>query len=241
MLKLLPAAFWNKENGMNNILSILENRTVLYAEDEPGIRANVVQILELFFDKVFVAKDGKEAWLLYEEESPDVLIVDICMPLMDGLEVVTAVRKSNQLIPIIVLSAHRDEANLWRAVEQKISKYLTKPFRKEALLEALRVCALELLGGVLHVELSLDLIYSPCEKCLTCKEEKIPLSNQESRLLEYFIARRGQTLSFEEIQDHLWGYEAPSKEAIKALIKSLRKKAGKEHIKNHYGIGYILD
>ncbi|MBE0497491.1 MAG: response regulator transcription factor [Campylobacterales bacterium] len=226
---------------MKTLLDILENRTVLYAEDEAGIRSNVAQILGLFFKNVLIASDGNQAWQLYEEERPDVLIVDICMPLMDGLEVVTAVRKTNQSIPIVVLSAHRDEANLWRAVEQKISKYLTKPFRKEALLEALQVCALELAGGALHVTLSKDTHYSPCEKSLTCNAEKIALSNQESRLLEYFIARRGQTLSFEEIEDHLWGYEAPSKEAIKALIKALRKKVGKERIKNHYGIGYTLD
>jgi DNA-binding response OmpR family regulator len=224
-----------------DVLGVLENRTVLYAEDEAGIRENVTQILALFFKQVLVAQDGKEAWELYEEHRPDVVMVDICMPYMDGLDVIAKLREHDRHTPVVVLSAHRDEAHLWRAVEQKITKYLTKPFNKSALTEALCVCALELAQDALHVTLGAEMTYDVSQKSLTCKDEKTPLTHQESRLLEYFIACPNQTLSFEAIEDHLWGYEAPGKEAVKALIKSLRKKVGKETIVNHYGIGYMLD
>jgi DNA-binding response OmpR family regulator len=224
-----------------NVLGVLENKSVLYAEDENGIRENVTQILELFFEKVYVAKDGKEACEIYDEYRPDVVMVDICMPHVDGLDVISYIRKSDRKTPVIVLSAHRDEQRLWRAVEQKITKYLTKPFDKNMLMEALRVCALELVEDALEVHLTSDISYNPSQKCLICKDQKIPLTLQESRLLEYFIACRGKTVTFEAIEDHLWGYDAPGKEALKAVIKSLRKKIGKEVIKNHYGIGYSID
>lgn len=230
-----------KDNIMHdNAISLLENRTILYAEDEAGIRENVVQILEIFFKKVYVANDGESALLLYEENFPDILMVDICMPNKDGLEVISHIRKKNSKIPIIVLSAHRDGAHLWRAVEQKISKYLTKPFNKTEIMEALSICALELVDGILHVKLNENVDYDISQKSLISNGDKIPLSSQESRLLEYFISCRGQILSFEAIEDRLWGYESPGKEAIKALVKALRKKTGKEVIKNHYGIGYYL-
>jgi DNA-binding response OmpR family regulator len=224
-----------------NVLGVLENRVVLYAEDEAGIRGNVEQILSLFFKSVLVAKDGKEALELFEDFHPDVVMVDICMPHIDGLDVIGKIRKTNKKIPVIVLSAHRDEPHLWRAVEQKITKYLTKPFNKNDLIEALSICALELVEDALHVNIAPDCVYNASQKSLTCKGEKISLTNQESRLLEYFIACKGQTLSFEAIEEHLWGYEAPGKEAVKAIIKSLRKKVGKDTIINHYGIGYCLD
>lgn len=226
---------------MSNALPLLLNRTVLYAEDEAGIRSNVAPILELFFHRVLIASDGREAWQIYEEESPDMVILDIYMPYMDGLEVVKAIRQKNATIPLIVLSAHRDEEVLWRAVDQKITRYLTKPFSKESLLEALNTAALELAKGVLEVPLGEGILYLPCEKSLEVQGERIALSFQESRLLELFIEQRGRTIPFEQIESHLWGYDAPSKEAIKALIKSLRKKLGKDLIKNHYGIGYTLD
>lgn len=224
-----------------DVLGVLENRTVLYAEDEAGIRGNVEQILGLFFKNVVVAKDGQEALDLFETTAPDVVMVDICMPLVDGLDVIGKIRKTDKKIPVIVLSAHRDEPHLWRAVEQKITKYLTKPFNKNDLTEALSVCALELVEDSLHVNIAPECSYDASRKSLTCKDEKTPLSNQESRLLEYFVACRGKILSFENIEDHLWGYEAPGKEAVKAIIKSLRKKVGKKVIKNHYGIGYCFD
>ncbi|MCK9546183.1 MAG: response regulator transcription factor [Sulfurospirillaceae bacterium] len=224
----------------NRALNLLENRTILYAEDEDGIRENVIFILEMFFKKVYSAKDGKEAFLLYEELKPDVLMVDICMPHADGLEVVQKVRKQNSKIPIIVLSAHRDEEYLWRAVEQKISKYLTKPFDKDEILEALKVCAMELADGVFEEELGENLKYDLCQKSFIKSGEIVALSDKESRLFEYFLINRGKVLSFETISEHLWGYESPSKEAIKALVKSVRKKADENIISNHYGVGYSL-
>jgi len=224
-----------------DFLEVLENKKVLYAEDEEGIRKNVADILELFFNTVFVANDGLDALDIYETQKPDIIIVDICMPKVDGLDVIKQIRKENKKIPIIVLSAHKDEKYLWRAVEQKISKYLIKPFDKEMFLHALNVCAMELVDYEFKIHIGKDGLYEPCKKIVTCKEEAIQLSKNESRLLEYFISRANQTVTFDDIACHLWGYEETNKDAIKSLIKEVRKKIGKETIRNLYGIGYIFE
>ena len=72
------------------------------------------------------------------------------------------------------------------------------------------------------------------------RKENIKLSKNESRLLEYFIQRANQTITFDDIYDYIWEFEIPSKEAIKSIVKELRKKIGKDLIKNIYGVGYIF-
>lgn len=224
-----------------NALNILSDKKVLYAEDEDGIRKNVVEILELFFEKVVAVDNGVSAMDEMMLNSYDVLIFDICMPHMDGLEAIKQVRLKNKKIPIIILSAHTEQNYLWRAVELKITKYLTKPYDKDTLVAAFKAVALELVDSNLQIKLNTECIYTPCTKSVVHNEKEIKLSKSESRLLEYFIKRVNQSVSFDDIYDYLWEFEAPSKEAIKAIIKELRKKIGKECLKNIYGIGYMLE
>ncbi|MDX1809811.1 MAG: response regulator transcription factor [Sulfurospirillaceae bacterium] len=224
-----------------NALDILSDKKVLYAEDEEGIRRNVTEVLELFFQKVIAVNDGKEALDEMVLNSYDILIFDICMPNMDGLEAIKKVRKNNKKIPIIILSAHTEQDYLWRAVELKITKYLTKPYDKDTLIEALKAAALELIDNNLQIKLTKESIYNPCTKSVLHNSVDIKLSKSESRLLEYLIKRANQSVTFEDIYDYIWEFEIPSKEAIKSIIKELRKKIGKECIKNIYGIGYMLE
>ncbi len=224
-----------------NLLDILSDKKVLYAEDEKSIRDNVTEILELFFDKVVSVEDGIEATYEMELESYDVLIFDICMPHMDGLKVIQKVRQKDKKIPIIILSAHTEEQYLWRAVELKITKYLKKPYDKDAFIHALNEAALELVDGNIAIKLNEECIYNPCTKVVCEGNKDIKLSKMESRLLEYFIKRANQTISFENIFEYLWDYESPSKEAIKSLVKEIRKKIGSECIQSVYGIGYKLE
>lgn len=228
---------------MNNhsILDILSDKKVLYAEDEKSIRDNITEILELFFDKVVSVEDGIEATYEMVLESYDVLIFDICMPHMDGLKVIQKVRQKDKKIPIIILSAHTEEQYLWRAVELKITKYLKKPYDKDAFINALNEAALELVDGNIAIKLNEECIYNPCTKVVCEGNKDIKLSKMESRLLEYFIKRVNQAISFEDIFEYLWDYESPSKEAIKSLVKEIRKKIGSDCIQSVYGIGYKLE
>lgn len=224
-----------------NALDILSDKKVLYAEDEDGIRRNVTEILELFFEKVVAVGDGLEAMEEMMLSSYDILIFDICMPHLDGLEATKKIRKKDKKIPIIILSAHREEEYLWRAIELKITKYLTKPYAKDSLIDALKQTALELVDNNLDIKLKDGCTYNPCKKIACWGNENIKLSKSESRLLEYFIKRANQTVTFDDIYEYIWEFEMPSKDAMKSLIKELRRKIGKECIKNIYGIGYIFE
>lgn len=226
-----------------SMLDLLCDKVVLYAEDEVGIRNTVVEILELFFHKVIAVKDGNEALEQFEITPPDILIFDICLPHIDGLEVIRSIRKKNKNIPVIILSAHAEHEYLWRAVELKITKYLVKPFKKEDLENALKLCCNELSSYQKNISLNEKIIYDFSKKILTIDSNECKLSKGESRLLEYMLENNNKVLSCETIEEYLWGYDgvSHSKEAVKALIKELRKKVGKDIIKNIYGLGYCLD
>jgi DNA-binding response OmpR family regulator len=225
----------------DDLLNILSNKKVLYSEDEDGIRENVVEILELFFEDVTSVSDGLEVIDEMSLNYYDVVILDICMPNMDGLEAIKKIRETNKKIPIIILSAHTEQEYLWRAVELKITKYLTKPYDKDLLIDALKKCALELTDNEVSVVLKDNYTYDTCTKTLHHNKENIKLSKNESRLLEYFINNANLIVTFEDIYNYIWQYDPPTKEAMKSLIKDIRKKVGKEFIKNVHGIGYIFE
>ena len=223
------------------ILDVLSNKRVLCLEDEPGILNNITENLELFFGEVVGVKDGKEALEHIDAYGYDALVFDIGVPHIDGLELAKIVREKDHKIPIIILSSHTEQEYLWRAVELKITRYLPKPYDKEAFIKALEDVALELIDYKPLITLNKDVKYDFTKKIIYVKDEACCLSKSEFKLLDYFLNNKNQAITYEQLFDYMWEYEQPTKEAIKAIVKELRKKVGKDAIKNLYGIGYICE
>ena len=224
-----------------DILDVLSNKKVLCLEDEEAILKNICTSLELFFGEVTGVQDGCEALELALSDAYDVLVLDISVPNIDGLEIAKKVRAINQKIPIVILSSHVEQEYLWRAVELKITRYLVKPYDKKSFIKALEDVALELVGRKPTLRLNDELEYDFGKKVLYINGEISHLSKSESRLLEYFLNNKNQTITYEQIFDYIWEYEQPSKEAIKTIVKELRRKLGKDVIKNLYGVGYLCE
>jgi len=211
-----------------DILDVLSNKKVLCLEDEEAILKNICASLELFFAEVNGVTDGYDALELAVSDAYDVLIAK-------------KVRTINQKIPIVILSSHVEQEYLWRAVELKITRYLAKPYDKKSFIKALEDVALELVGRKPTLRLNDELEYDFGKKVLYINGEISHLSKSESRLLEYFLNNKNQTITYEQIFDYIWEYEQPSKEAIKTIVKELRRKLGKDVIKNLYGVGYLCE
>jgi len=225
----------------NDILDVLSNKKVLCLEDEEAILKNICTSLELFFGEVTGVQDGCEALELALSDAYDVLVLDISVPNIDGLDVAKKVRAINQKIPIVILSSHVEQEYLWRAVELKITRYLAKPYDKQSFIKALEDVALELVGRIPTIRLNDELEYDFSKKALYSDGKIFHLSKSESRLLEYFLNNKNKTITYEQIFDYIWEYEQPSKEAIKTIVKELRRKIGKDVIKNLYGVGYLCE
>ncbi|WP_462103318.1 response regulator transcription factor [Campylobacter concisus] len=224
-----------------DILDVLSNKKVLCLEDEEAILRNICASLELFFAEVKGVTDGFEALELAMSGAYDVLVLDISVPNIDGLEIAKKVRAINQKIPIVILSSHVEQEYLWRAVELKITRYLAKPYDKKSFVKALEDVAFELVGRTPTIRLNDELEYDFGKKSLYVNGEISHLSKSESKLLEYFLNNKNQTITYEQIFDYIWDYEQPTKEAIKTIVKELRRKLGKDVIKNLYGVGYLCE
>lgn len=111
---------------------------ILYVEDELMVREGVAFVLEIENYDVHTAEDGQFAWEMLDQVNPDLLITDINMPRMDGLELIEKIRSSGKAeLPVIVTSAFADKDFLAQASNLKISSYLTKPFSLEDLTSAI--------------------------------------------------------------------------------------------------------
>jgi len=227
-------------NGYD-LLDIFSNKKVLCADDKTGALKNIVEILEVFFENVTGVSDGEKALEEAQNNLYDVLIFDISMPKMDGLEALKIIREQNKTIPVVIISAHTDQEYLWRAVDLKITKYLVKPVEKIALIKALNIVALELVNYKVIVNLTNKITYDFCTKVIKEDTKIIKLSKSESRLLEYFLRRENEIITYDCILDYMWEFEKPTKEAIKSIVKELRKKTDDKLIKNLYGVGYICE
>ena len=224
-----------------DILDVLSNKKVLCLEDEEAILKNICASLELFFAEVKGVTDGFDALELAMSGAYDALVLDISVPNIDGLEIAKKVRAINQKIPIVILSSHVEQEYLWRAVELKITRYLAKPYDKKSFIKALEDVAFELVGRTPTIRLNDELEYDFGKKTLYVNGEISHLSKSESKLLEYFLNNKNQTITYEQIFDYIWDYEQPTKEAIKTIVKELRRKLGKDVIKNLYGVGYLCE
>lgn len=128
--------------------SILKQSTILYAEDDELIRNETLSILEKFFLKVYVGKNGKEALDLFHENKDeiDVILTDINMPIMDGIELITEVRKEDFELPILIVTAFNDISLLLKVIKLNVTDYIVKPIQMNSTLKILNKVLVNILN-----------------------------------------------------------------------------------------------
>lgn len=222
----------------------LKNHSILYAEDDKALQGVTVEYLQRYFKEVYVASDGKEALFLYHKYQPNAVLLDIDMPYTDGLSVANQIRKKNQSIPILMLTAFTDTAMLLEATELHLTKYLLKPIDAKTFKEALEKVAQELQLVHSHVGYLDDEHTWESDKEILCKG-KVPveLLQKERVLLSLFMKYRKHCVSFEEIMAVVWAEDFDGEisiESVKYQVSQLRKKLPKNCIQNVYAKGYRL-
>lgn len=118
--------------------------SILYLEDEKMIRESVVKILKRRYSKIYVGEDGEEGLELFSKYNPDIIITDINMPKLSGIEMVKIIRQKNEEIPIIITTAYQNSSLLFEAIEARVDNFLLKPISKTRLLERVDRCSKKL-------------------------------------------------------------------------------------------------
>jgi len=219
---------------------------ILFIEDEKAIRDNYVRYLKRYFANVYEAEDGESAYEIYREKKPHVLIVDLSIPKLNGLELLAKIREVDHSVKAIMLTAHTESKYLIEATSLKLTKYLVKPVNKETLKNALDLAISELSNFEVVAKNIITLrdgyAWNLNDSELLSKGTSILLTNKERKILCLFFKNINKTMSYDEIVIDVWyDYEDDKLDALKTIIKNLRKKLPADTIKNVFGVGYKVE
>ncbi len=220
--------------------------SILFVEDEKPIRQNYVTYLKLLFKNVYEAGDGEEGYAIYKQKKPDIMIVDINMPKMNGLQLLEKIRKNDHQTKAVMLTAHTDTDFLLKASALKLNSYLTKPIDRNALKQTLHETVKELQKYTIQkkdiIDLKQNYSWDIANEILYRFNEEVALTPKEKKLLSLLLSTLSKTFTYEEISIYVWGYEETgSQDSIKTLVKKIRKKLPDGLIKNVFGTGFKIN
>lgn len=221
--------------------------TILVVEDDKYISSFMNVFLKDEGYKTVSTTTGKDAIALFYSNNPDVILLDLGLPDMDGMEVIRQVREKSNT-PIIVVSAREEESEKIRALDCGADDYMTKPFYTGELLARVRVAQRKLnsLSNPTSAEIFIcDYLTVDYIKGLVfVNNEEVHLTPIEYRLLRLLITNRGKVLTHNYILNQIWGYgEVSDSKSLRVFMASLRRKIERDTANPHFiltqvGIGY---
>ena len=220
------------------------DRKILIVDDEK----NIVDIIAFNLKKegytVITAADGEEGVQKAMEENPDLILLDIMMPKMDGWQVCREIRETSK-VPIIMLTARSEERDELQGFELGVDEYISKPFSPKILVARVNAILRRTLGNTAGDVIEAgDIKIDKAAHIVKINDKMIDLSYKEFELLSYFVENQGIALSREKILNNVWNYDYfGDARTIDTHVKKLRSKLGDrgEYIKTIWGMGYKFE
>ncbi|UCF32348.1 MAG: response regulator transcription factor [Phycisphaerales bacterium] len=219
---------------------------ILIADDEPDMTVGLRDNLQFEGYDVVTASDGEEALVAVHKQNPDLVLLDIMMPKLDGLEVCRRIRESGFIMPILMLTAKSQEIDVVKGLEAGADDYITKPFSIRELLArvkaALRRTGIgEGLSKILRIgETTVDMVKGKVE----CGDKVANLGHFELEILKMLVEHAEQVVERNKLLDEIWGLDGfPGTRTVDNHIVSLRRKIEPDpknprHIVTVHSIGY---
>jgi two-component system, OmpR family, response regulator MprA len=217
---------------------------ILVVDDERAVREALERALRLEGYEVELAEDGQEALFSLARHGVDAIVLDVLMPVMDGLETSRKLRRQGNTTPILMLTARHEVSDRVAGLDAGADDYLVKPFALEELLARLRALLRRANGGDEMLSFA-DLTLDPGTRDVRRADRSIELTRTEFLLLELFLRNPRQVLTRDVIFDRVWGYDfGPASNSLEVYVGYLRRKteAGGEPRLIHTvrGVGYAL-
>lgn len=218
---------------------------VLIAEDDDAVRRSVERALKFEGYDVVTAENGERALVEAAKEPPDAIVLDIMMPVLDGMAVCRKMRAAGDATPILMLTAKHELADRVAGLDAGADDYLTKPFALEELLARVRALLRRREvppdSGLLRLA---DLTLDPAARTVARGERPVDLTKTEFDLLELLLMNSGIVLSRDTIYDRIWGFDfATSSNSLDVYVGYLRRKTEGEGeprlIHTVRGVGYV--
>ena len=221
---------------------------ILIADDDRAIREALTRALTLEGYDVVQAPDGAQALAAIEQHKPDVAVLDVMMPNVDGLTVCRVLRAERNRMPVLMLTARTETSDRVAGLDAGADDYVAKPFELEELLARIRALLRRVRGdepeGIEPVQLS-DLRIDPTARRVWRGGREVELSKTEFDLLELLVRNQGIVLDHSTIYDRIWGYDfGPDSKNLAVYISYLRRKLEGEGegklIHTVRGVGYTV-
>jgi len=235
-----------------DLLQYSQNLSLLLVEDDNELRDDMFDILKNFFKEIALAKDGEEAFFLYNEKIQnencyfDIVLTDIQMPRLDGVGLTKKIYELHDKQFVIVLSAHDESEYLLPLINLGIEQFIKKPIDFQELIEGLLKSTKTLTKSELAQDKSLILLhdnasYDTKTKTLNYKNENIYLTKYEILFMDLISSNEGKIYSNEDIVEYyLCAGEGMDAQNIRKLVSKLRKKLPANTLESVYAIGYRL-
>lgn len=214
---------------------------LLIIEDEERMNQLLVKVLRKIGYTTDSAIDGEEAVNLYFENNYDLVVLDLNLPKLDGMEVLKVIREDNTHLPVLILSARSELHDKIQGLDEGANDYLTKPFHFDELTARIRALLrrnTKVSGKKIQIG---DVVLDTANKTFMIEGEPVALSKKEYGIMSYLMLRKGETISAQKLIESVW--ESDSEEREKSFyvrMSTLRQKLPKDFIKNVRGQGYYV-
>ncbi|EMJ9529684.1 response regulator transcription factor, partial [Campylobacter jejuni] len=199
---------------------------ILVVEDEVKTRESMINMLSERFSKVIGAQNGDEGLKKFKKFKPDLVITDIAMPIMDGLDMAREIKEISDDVPIVVLSAYSEKERLLRSIDIGIDKYLIKPVDIEELFKVLDYLIGEKIEANMLVKISEEYQFNKTKRTLIYSGGEIVLTKKELAFISLLLKQPGALVLHEDIKKNVWIGEHVSDTAVRTFIKRVRDKVG---------------
>jgi len=211
---------------------------ILLVEDEQEIAKLLKIAIGDNFYSFLIANDGLEGFDMYLKTSPDIIITDIMMPNVNGLDMAKKIREENRNIPILVLSAFSEKEKLLSAIDISINKYFIKPYSPRDILKYISSIVDEI--GDKKLKLHDGFVFDKNRSSLYKDTKYIQLTKKEIILIKLILNAEDRIIDYNSIKSAIWEDEQVSDDRLRTFVKRLREKTSKNFIKTVKGTGYKI-
>ena len=220
---------------------ILKNLTVLLVENNSDSKKIIYDILIDNFEKVIAAQNGDEGLKKFKKYNPNMVITDVFMPIIDGLDMAKCIKEISKDTPIIILSTHCEKETLLKAIDVGIDKFLIKPIIPGDFLETIENVAKNKIETTNIIKIGNGYSFNKIKRVLIREGVEISLTKKELAFVSLLIKRFGTLVLHDEIKSVVWVGESVTEAAIRTFVKRVRDKVGSSFIKNVPGLGYKIE
>lgn len=216
----------------------------LYIDVDTQRREKYAQLIRNHGHRVFTVNDTAQAYDLYRTHKIDMIIIDFSPLNEGGVDFIRHLRQMGRDIPIIITTAYADKELLLSAMNFDISRYLIQPFDDRTLLDAILIASKRIASvqSLTFVKLQDGFSYELINKSVNRPDGSVvALSKKEYRFLELLLENRGKIIPYDTIESIIWHNSSMSIDALRTLVRGIRKKTYKNIILNHNATGYKID